>query len=51
MQQTRKNRVPVGATPIPRYGTWDEHREALRLEAMARRREADAKRNVVQNAG
>ncbi|MFC7019762.1 MULTISPECIES: hypothetical protein [Haloarcula] len=50
MQKTRKNRVPVGATPVPKYATWDDHREALRREAMARRRAADAKRNVVQTA-
>ena len=32
-----KHRVPVGATPIPRFATWGEHREALRLEALRRR--------------
>jgi hypothetical protein len=51
MQKTRKNRVPVGSTPVRRYATWDDHREALRREAMARRREVDAKRTIVQHAG
>lgn len=43
-----KNAVPVGATPVPKYATWDQHREALRLDAMERRQEVDAKRNIVQ---
>lgn len=26
-------RVPVGATPMSRYATWDEHREEMRRTA------------------
>jgi hypothetical protein len=25
--------VPVGQTPISRYGSWDEHRRAIRRDA------------------
>ena len=40
--------VPVGATPRKHYANWDEHREALRADAEARRAAADARRNIVQ---
>lgn len=30
--------VPVGATPVPAYDSWTDHREALRLEAAAARK-------------
>lgn len=29
----RQLRVPVGATPMSRYATWDEHREEMRRTA------------------
>ncbi|WP_152042462.1 hypothetical protein [Salinigranum salinum] len=32
-----KNRVPVGKTPVPRYASWDEHRDVMHAEAEARR--------------
>jgi hypothetical protein len=32
-----KNAVPVGMTPVPKYATWDDHRDAMRQEAAARR--------------
>lgn len=31
-----KNKVPVGKTPVPRYASWDEHRDAMHAEAEAR---------------
>lgn len=39
-----KNRVPVGMTPVPKYATWDEHRDALHREAAGRR--ATARRRI-----
>jgi hypothetical protein len=45
-----KNTVPVGATPVTKYATWDEHREALRREAEARRKEVETKRTIVKPA-
>ena len=41
---TRKNAVPVGATPIPKYATWDEHRVALTREAEENRKRRMADR-------
>jgi hypothetical protein len=32
-----KNTVPVGQTPVPKYATWDEHRDAMRDDAETRR--------------
>jgi hypothetical protein len=32
-----KNTVPVGETPIPKYRSWYEHREAMRRDADDRR--------------
>jgi hypothetical protein len=34
-----KNTVPVGKTPVSKYASWDEHREAMRLDSEARRAE------------
>lgn len=39
-----KNTVPVGMTPVPKYATWDEHREAMRQEAAARRTAMERRR-------
>lgn len=39
----KKTKIPVGATPIPKYATWDEHREALRREA-----ESNRKKRLIQ---
>ncbi len=29
--------LPVGKTPVPKYASWDDHRDALRREAETRR--------------
>jgi len=34
-----KTTVPVGKTPVPKYASWDEHREAMLLDSEARRTE------------
>jgi hypothetical protein len=34
-----KNTVPVGETPVPKYASWDEQREAMRPDSEARRTE------------
>ena len=39
-----KNTVPVGMTPVPKYASWDEHREAIRRDAEARREEFERRR-------
>lgn len=38
--------VPVGMTPIPRYGTWDEHRDAMRHDAEVARTAAAERMGV-----
>ena len=40
----RKTTVPVGMTPVPKYATWDEHRDAMRQEAAARRTAMERRR-------
>jgi hypothetical protein len=40
----KKDTVPVGATPVPKYASWDEHREAIRRAAEARRDEVERQR-------
>jgi hypothetical protein len=39
-----KNTVPVGMTPVPKYATWDDHRDAMRQEAEARRTAMERRR-------
>lgn len=39
-----KTTVPVGMTPVPKYASWDEHREAMRRDAESRRKEMDSRR-------
>lgn len=39
-----KNTVPVGKTPVPKYATWDEHRDAMRQEAEALRAAMEQRR-------
>jgi len=39
-----KNAVPVGMTPVPKYTSWDEHREAIRRDAEARRERIERRR-------
>ena len=41
--RTTKNTVPVGATPVSLYDSWEDHREAIRLEAVAFRATAAAR--------
>ncbi|WP_255198389.1 hypothetical protein [Halorarius litoreus] len=42
-----KNTVPVGQTPVPKYTTWDEHREAMRRDAEGRREAAERRRSLL----
>lgn len=39
-----KTTVPVGMTPMPKYDSWDEHRDAMRREAESRREEIELHR-------
>jgi hypothetical protein len=39
-----KNPVPVGMTPVPKYATWDDHRDAMHQEAEARRTAIERRR-------
>lgn len=39
-----KTTVPVGTTPVPKYASWDEHREAMRRDAERRREEVENRR-------
>ncbi len=39
-----ENTVPVGMTPVPKYVTWDDHRDAMRQEAAARRMAIEQRR-------
>lgn len=38
LQYVPAREVRVGATPKPKYGTWNEHRAALHMEAEEIRR-------------
>jgi hypothetical protein len=33
----KRRKVPVGTTPVHKYATWSEHREAMRRAAETRR--------------
>lgn len=39
-----KTTVPVGMTPVPKYASWDEHREAIRRDVLTRRNEIEQQR-------
>jgi hypothetical protein len=39
-----KNTVPVGETPVPKYSSWYEHREAMRRDAEDRRMSMERRR-------
>lgn len=45
---SNKMTVPVGATPERKYGSWAEHRTALRLESETTRRKRRAMRRRVE---
>lgn len=36
-----KNTIPVGQTPVPKYATWEAHRDAMRRDAELRREAVD----------
>lgn len=39
-----KTTVPVGMTPVPKYASWDEHRDAMHRAAEARMEEVERRR-------
>jgi hypothetical protein len=41
------NTVPVGKTPVPKYATWDELRDAMHRDAEARRTAVERRRYQV----
>ena len=39
LSRQTKNTVPVWKAPVRKYASWDDHREAMRLDSEARRME------------